>query len=611
MRRLELLSPAKNLQCGVAAIDCGADAVYIGAPKFGARVAAGNSLDDIARLTEYAHRFGARVYVTLNTILYDEELPQMRSLLEGVCRIGVDAILVQDMAMLEMAKATGIVLHASTQTDNRSREKVAWLESLGFSRVVLARELSLEEIRQIHEASPDVELEAFVHGALCVSYSGACYASQYCFKRSANRGECAQFCRMRFDLEDSRGEVIRRQSHLLSLKDLSLIDHLEELADAGVVSFKIEGRLKDEDYVRNVVAAYSQKLDGICRRRASEYCRASLGEVSHAFKPDLRKTFNRGYSEYFFGGRKPGIYSPDTPKATGEEVARVVSVTGNSITVDGPASFSNGDGLCFFSAGGELVGFRVNRAEGSRLFPHIMPGDLRPGMTLYRNSDVAFEKLLLSKETRRTLPIRLTFSTTGSGFSLRAQGRGLQPAVVEVEFPHQTAKKPQRENILSQLSRWGNTIYSVDSIDIEPGAEGYFIPSSLLSTLRRNLAEALDAQDRCCSPLKARPEMADDATLEERKSGVIFKNVSNSISRELHRSWGVEDFQTAPEVDPSGFSLPLMQCRHCLRFALGHCVKHGGVPATWKEPLFLRLSDGRRFRLEFDCGHCQMNVYKE
>ncbi len=609
MRRLELLAPAKNLQCGIAAIDCGADAVYIGAPKFGARASAGNSLDDIEALVEYAHRFRVRVYVTLNTIIYDSELDEVKALLARIYNIGVDAVLVQDMALVEMAADSGLVLHASTQTDNRSERKVGWLKSLGFRRIVLARELSLNEIRSIHEAHPDVELEAFVHGALCVSYSGACYASQHCFGRSANRGECAQFCRMKFDLEDSDGRVWEHGRHLLSLKDLAQINHLEELAEAGVVSFKIEGRLKDEDYVKNVVAAYSQQLDRICAGSNGKYERSSIGKVSYGFTPNLEKTFNRGFTNYFLNGRLSGIFSPDTPKAIGEYVGKVKELRGRSLNVAGLANFSNGDGLCFINADKELEGFRVNRVEGNRLYPLSMPRDLKPGTALYRNHDVAFQREISKSATERKIVISLTFSAVPNGFELTAKGRGIEPAKATVEFEHQPAQKPQRDNIVSQLSRWGGTVYEVEDIDITAGSDQYFLPSSKLSELRKSLSGVFAQQKYRFEETKAPLLKGKNGAFGEQERCFDFKNVSNLISRDLHKAWGVDSFQTAPEVDSRNFSLPLMQCRHCLRFSLGYCVKHGGKRPVWREPLYLRLGDGRRFRLEFDCKSCQMNVF--
>ena len=333
MRTLELLAPAKNLECGIAAIDHGADAVYIGAPKFGARAAAGNSIEDIKQLCDYAHQFGAKVHVTVNTIIYDEEMnDDLFKMIVDLDRIGVDALLLQDMGLLWEVRARSLwsrELHSSTQCDVRTPEKAYWLTTIGFDRVVLARELSIEEIKRIHEEVPDRTLEVFVHGALCVSYSGVCYASEQCFDRSANRGECAQFCRMKFDLLDAQGNEIEHQRHLLSLKDLCQIDHLKDLADAGASSFKIEGRLKDVNYVKNVVAAYSKKLDEIVAREPKEYRRASMGRCSYSFVPNLKKTFNRGFTNYFLRGRQPDIASFDTPKAIGEYVGKVKEIRGN------------------------------------------------------------------------------------------------------------------------------------------------------------------------------------------------------------------------------------------------------------------------------------------
>lgn len=359
LRKIELLAPAKNLECGIAAIDHGADAVYIGAAQFGARQTAGNSTEDIAELTRYAHQFGAAVYVTVNTIVYENELQALEHLLRQLVEMGVDAILVQDMAVLEIYKKLKAeymtrgyrmpALHASTQTDNRSADKVKWLKENGFERVVLARELSLEEITNIHKAHPDVELEAFVHGALCVSYSGACYASQYFFNRSANRGECAQFCRMAFDLKDSDGETLIEDSYLLSLKDMCQLDRLGDLLEAGVCSLKVEGRLKDANYVKNVVATYSEALNVYIAKHSDKFCRSSFGKCSYTFTPALEKTFNRGFTHYFFNGRQKDISSFNTPKAMGEYVGYVKEIRRGSFNVAGTAMFANGDGLCFFN----------------------------------------------------------------------------------------------------------------------------------------------------------------------------------------------------------------------------------------------------------------------
>ena len=347
---LELLAPARDASTAREAILHGADAVYMGAPRFGARAAAGNSVRDIQSVVDFAHVYGVKVYVTLNTILFDDELDEVRQLAEELCRVGVDAFIVQDMALLEMHLP--VALHASTQMDNRTVDKVRWLRDLGFRQVVLARELTLSEIRRIHEAVPEVALEAFVHGAICVSYNGQCYASQYCFGRSANRGECAQFCRLPFDLVDDEGRVVSdgrsgepvRQRHLLSLRDMDRSESLEEMLDAGVTSFKIEGRLKDAAYVKNVTAYYRQRLDAVIRRRPTEFCRASLGEVTFDFVPQLDRTFNRGFSTYFLHGRQHNMVQLCSPKSTGQFVGHVKELRRGCFTVSSTVAFANGDG---------------------------------------------------------------------------------------------------------------------------------------------------------------------------------------------------------------------------------------------------------------------------
>lgn len=652
MRTLELLAPAKNLECGIAAIDHGADAVYIGAPRFGARAAAGNSLDDIRQLCRYAHQYQAKVHVTVNTIIYDSELNDTLDMIRDLQEAGVDALLLQDMGVLYALQGKGPSavdftwtreLHSSTQCDTRSAEKVKWLQSLGFNRAVLARELSVKEISDIHQAVPDMDLEVFVHGALCVSYSGVCYASERCFGRSANRGECAQFCRMKFNLLDSDNKEIEHQRHLLSLKDMCQIDNLEALADAGACSFKIEGRLKDAGYVKNVVSAYSQRLDEICRKHPQKYARPSFGRPRYEFEANLKKTFNRGFTNYFLKGRQPDIASFDTPKAIGEFVGKVKEIRGNSFNVASIASFTNGDGLCFINDEHELEGFRVNRAQGNRLYPLKMPMNLRPGMGLYRNNDQAFEKILAGKTAERKIPIKITFSLYDedghSGFSAEAQyvseqgigwgsddsnylGKGI------VAFEHNPAQKPQHDNIVKQLSKLGGTIYECREVEIKNQADNYFIPSSVLTELRRNLMEDIEKNADISSSVKAVSgslSSAEDGLQESKvkvwqreygKYGYLY-NIANKSAHEFYKQHGMNHTENAFELSKTSFqgtktgeSL-IMQCRHCIRYSLGYCVKRGGKKPTWKEPLYLELADGRRFRLEFACNVCQMNIYSD
>ena len=601
MTPLELLAPAKNLECGIAAVDHGADAVYIGAPRFGARAAAGNSLDDIRQLCDYAHPFGVKVYVTVNTILYDEELEATRQMLLELEAIGVDAILVQDMAVLELLRREEtykVRLHASTQTDNRTPEKVRWLRDLGFSRVVLARELSVEEIARIHAEVPDVELEVFVHGALCVSYSGLCYASQHCFGRSANRGECAQFCRMRFSLVDADGQEIEHERYLLSLKDMNQSDHLQELIEAGATSFKIEGRLKDAAYVKNVTAAYSQRLNAIIRQYPDRYCRASLGHCDYTFEPDLNRTFNRGYTTYFLHGRQPHIASFDTPKAIGVYVGTVKEIRGDSFNVAGIVSLANGDGLCFLNADRQFEGLRANRVVGNRIYPFKMPQGLRPGMRLYRNNDQEFERMLSKASATRKIPISIVLRAVDDGYELSAGD-----VAVHVTASHQLAEKSPRENLVRQLSKLGDTNYECTVVDV-PEDFNYFIPNSQLSDMRRRLMKLLRSADTYAADYPIQSNLTPRSTLRTPRNYPYpyLYNISNRLSAEFYATE-----KTAYELQ--GGDGPIMQCRHCIRYSLGYCVKHGGKRPSWHEPLSLVLGDGRRFRLEFDCKNCQMNVY--
>lgn len=662
MRTLELLAPAKNLECGIAAIDHGADAVYIGAPRFGARAAAGNSLEDIRQLCNHAHQFQAKVHVTVNTIIYDSELNDTLDMIRDLQEAGVDALLLQDMGVLYALQGKGPSavdftwtreLHSSTQCDTRSAEKVKWLQSLGFNRAVLARELSVKEISDIHQAVPDMDLEVFVHGALCVSYSGVCYASEKCFGRSANRGECAQFCRMKFNLLDADNKEIEHQRHLLSLKDMCQIDNLEALADAGACSFKIEGRLKDAGYVKNVVSAYSQRLDEICRKHPQKYARPSFGRPRYEFEANLKKTFNRGFTNYFLKGRQPDIASFDTPKAIGEFVGKVKEIRGNSFNVASISSFTNGDGLCFINDEHELEGFRMNRAQGNRLYPLKMPINLRPGMGLYRNNDQAFEKILAGKTAERKIPVKITFSLYDedgrSGFSAEAQyvreqgigwssddsnfmGKGI------VAFEHNPAQKPQHDNIVRQLSKLGGTIYECRDVEIMNQADNYFIPSSVLTELRRNLIEDIERNTVISTGEKAviptgekaasnNLNLAEDGLQETKEKVQVWQkeygkygylyNIANKSAHEFYKQHGMSHTKNAFELgnisiqgNKTDESL-IMQCRHCIRYSLGYCVKRGGKKPTWKEPLYLELGDGRRFRLEFACNVCQMNVYSD
>lgn len=604
-RSIELLAPARDAHCGIEAVRHGADAVYIGAPKFGARAAAGNSIEDIARLVSFAHLYGAKIYVTLNVILRDEELDEVRSLIEQLYKIGVDALIVQDMALFEM-QLPPIALHASTQMDNRTVEKVSFLSAIGFKQVVLARELSLEEIREIHTACPDVSLEAFVHGALCVSYSGQCYASEVCFGRSANRGECAQFCRLAFDMTDADGKVIERGKHLLSLKDMNRSDQLEAMLAAGVSSLKIEGRLKDVAYVKNVTAYYRQQLDKIIARHP-EYIRASSGTSTYTFTPQLDKSFNRGFTHYFLEGRGEEVFSPDTPKSIGEPVGEVKNSGENFITVAGVKTFHNGDGICYFDQQHRLHGFRVNKVVANRLF--IQGGHLpviKPHTPIYRNLDQEFDKLLAADSAVRKLAVDITFYATTHGFAASMTDEDGHSVTLPLDMPMEEARRPQRSRIEEELGKLGNTPFVARTVSIEMSRE-WFIPISSIAELRRQLVDEL-----------VRVRHIDYRTdqMERKQTDVVYPqrqltylgNVMNGQARQFYLQHGVTEVAPALEQQQPEHPLTVMFCRHCLRYSMGWCPRQHQEESPYREPYFLSLPDGKRFQLQFDCKSCQMKV---
>lgn len=601
-RPIELLAPAKNLECGIEAINHGADAVYIGAPRFGARAAAGNTIEDINTLVDYAHLYNAHIYVTVNTILHDEELPETEKMIWELYRAGVDALIIQDMGITRL-NLPPIALHASTQMDNRTPEKVKFLSDIGFRQVVLARELSLEEIRKIHDTCPETLLEVFVHGALCVSYSGQCYVSQACYGRSANRGECAQFCRLAFDLVDADGKTIEQNKHLLSLKDMNQSDNLEALLDAGVTSLKIEGRLKDVSYVKNVTAYYRQKLDSIFKYR-KEYVRASSGTVKTTFTPQLDKSFSRGFTDYFLRGRNPGIFSFSTPKSLGEEVGTVKEIRGNYFTVAGVKSFSNGDGLCYIDDNGRLQGFRVNRVENNKLYPQDMPR-LKPKTRLYRNFDHEFEKLMQKKSAERKMTVDICLTENNFGFTLSLTDEDDNSVSLTLQRAKEPARTPQADNLRNQLGKLGNTPFEAKDIKIDL-SDNWFIPSSELSELRRNAVEKLLEVRK----INYRGEVF---RLKETKSKypvstlTYLGNVMNSSAAEFYKNHGVLKVMPAFEKEQPEDAV-LMFCKHCIRYSLGWCPVHHKVRSPFREPYYLVSSDGRRFCLEFDCKQCQMKV---
>lgn len=604
-REIELLAPAKNLECGIAAIDHGADAVYIGAPSFGARAAASNSLEDLAQLVEYAHLYNVKIYATVNTILKEEELEDTEKMIGDLYRIGIDALIIQDMGILNM-NLPPIPLHASTQCDSRSVEKVKFLQKTGFQQVVLPREFSLNEIHQVHSACPNVALEVFVHGALCVSYSGQCYVSEAMTKRSANRGSCSQFCRLPFTMKDADDKTIVKDKHLLSLKDLNQIERLENLLDAGASSLKIEGRLKDVAYVKNVTAAYRQALDKIFKRR-KEYVAASSGKTEFLFEPSLDKSFSRGSTDFFLEGRQKDIACFDTPKSLGEEMGYMKERRGNFFIVAGVKPFHNGDGACFIDKEGKLQGFRVNKVEGNKIFPLDMP-DIQPKTTVYRNYDHEFEKQLAKESATRTIPISIVLKDVDGGFDLVFTD-DLDHSVTQfISSDKELARSPQKENIIKQLTKLGNTPFVAETAHIELDGE-WFIPSSLLGEARRVAVEKL---------------------IEERKTNYkrleqVFKptkhpyivsslsylgNVMNSKAESFYAAHGVTQISPAFEKEPVDDAI-LMLCKHCIRYAMGWCPTYQQDKSPYREPFRLIDPNGNEFNLKFDCKNCQMKVLKK
>lgn len=604
-RKIELLAPAKNLECGMEAINHGADAVYIGAPKFGARAAAVNSLEDIEALVQYAHLYNARIYVTVNTILKEEELKETEEMIQALYRIGVDALIVQDMGITKL-NLPPIPLHASTQMDNRTPEKVKFLWEAGFRQVVLARELSLREIAKIHAACPETPLEVFVHGALCVSYSGQCYVSQACFGRSANRGECAQFCRLPFSLVDADGKVIVRDKHLLSLKDMNQSDELEQLLDAGASSFKIEGRLKDVLYVKNVTAAYRQKLDAIFARRP-EYRRASSGTSRYEFKPQLDKSFSRGFTHYFLHGRDKDIFSFDTPKSLGEEMGTVKEVRGNYLTVAGLKSFHNGDGVCYMDEQGRLQGFRVNRVDGNKLYPQEMPR-VKPRTLLYRNYDQEFERVLGRKSAERKLAVDLLLSDNEFGFSLTLTDEDNNRVSLTLPREKELARTPQTDNLKTQLAKLGNTPFEAREVTVS-FAQNWFLPASVLADFRRQAVDQLLTARK----INYRREIAVWKPTQHAFPQTTLSylgNVMNTRAASFYHDHGVQRIAMAYEKEPVEEAV-LMFCKHCIRYSMGWCPVHHRVRSPYQEPYYLLSNDGKRFRLDFDCKYCQMKVVAE
>lgn len=619
-RPLQLLAPARDADTAMAAIAHGADAVYIGAPAFGARSAATNTVADIRRVVEAAEPFGVKVFVTLNTILLDSELAEARQLVRELWNAGVDALIVQDPALLA-PDLPPIDLHASTQWNSDTVGKIEMLSRAGFSQIVVPREFSLEKIRQAKEAVGDrAELEVFVHGALCVSYSGGCHAGQVLAGRSANRGRCPQICRYAFTLSDDAGRPVAvpdngpATRHWLSLADMNRLDSLGDLAEAGASSFKIEGRLKPAAYVKNVTAAYSRELDRIVAGSDGRYCRASFGRVETSFTPDPARSFNRGFTRYFLRpADRRGLTSWATPKWIGPEVARVAGSKGLCLTVEAVTGLHNGDGLAWFDDKGAFQGFRVNRTEGNRIF--AAPGSViptRPGTALYRNNDTAFEALMARSDTaRRTLPVGFTLRHTPDGRVAidAADCRGCRITVTSAVPFTSKARTPQQPARLDIMKRLGDTVYSAESVDDLLG--DIFVPASALTALRRDATAALDLAWRITRPPRRRRDLSASVATDEFAGQTLdfHANVANEAARHFYTDHGATRVEPALEALPASptAEIHVMTTDYCLRRELGACLRTTSARRL-PDRLFLD-SPGGRLRLDFDCSACRMTVH--
>ena len=599
--KLELLSPAKNLDFGREAINHGADALYIGAPAYGARAAATNTLEDIEALANYAHLYGSKVFVTVNTLLFDNEVEAAVKMIRQLYNIGVDALLIQDMGLLE-CDLPPIELHASTQCHNASVERIKFLESAGIKRVVLARETSLEQMREIRQAT-HLDLEAFVHGALCVSYSGQCYMSQYLNERSGNRGCCSQPCRSTYDLYDGDNKLLIKEKHLLSLRDFNANQQLENMIAAGITSFKIEGRLKDFSYVKNITAYYRQLLDNMMEGHK----KVSSGTCTYTFTPDPQKTFNRGYTDYFLRERQP-MANFATQKSLGKRIGKVTSVGRNSITISGTEPFANGDGLCYLGADGHLQGFLVNGVQGRTVIPNQMP-DISVGTIIWRNQDQLFEKQLQGKSAERKIDVEMLFSATSNGFALRLTDEDGLSVTHSVTAEHQEARN--NSGTVKQLSKLGNTPFVATAV-VDETQGRYFLPAGSVNQLRREAVEKL---------ISLRIKHFHPIDCPRNDSGVPYPattldyraNVINDKAEMFLKHHGVKEIERGLEQTKDYDGKALMTTKYCLRYELGCCLqgKNNGKPQVNIAPtdtLILRNND-RRFRLQFDCRNCQMLIF--
>ncbi|HLP12034.1 MAG TPA: U32 family peptidase [Flavobacteriales bacterium] len=608
-QKVEILAPAKNLVQGMAAINAGADAVYIGAPQFGARTNATNSLDDIAEMVTYAHLFKAKVFVVVNTILYDNELADCKKLIHQLYKIGVDALIVQDMAILEM-DLPPIVIHASTQANNRDPKHVKFLKDAGMQRVVLARELNLDQIREIKEAS-GVELEFFVSGALCVSFSGNCYMSIANGERSANRGSCAQNCRLPYNLIDGTGKTLISNSHLLSIKDLDLSDQLPNLIEAGITSFKIEGRLKDIVYVRNNTSYLRKKLDAFLENN-EKYEKASSGRTFYNFEPEMDRSFNRGYTDYFVNKRTEKIGSWESPKSKGQFIGKLIEIKANGYVIENYEELNNGDGLYFVNENGEADGAQINIIINDIVVPNTFK-KIKPGTEIYRNSDAAFNKLLERDDSAiRKISTKLIFTDTNEGFKLTAVDEDGHESVSILQVEKELAKNQDTDfsHIKKNLAKTGNTPFIIDEIQIE-FSQNWFLPNSKINEIRRDVLENLidiriQNYHREEYQIKKTAHPYPVSTLD------FTYNVANNLARNFYKRHGVTEIEKAFELQWEPGKSRVMVTKYCVKYELGKCPKFQRATMGEKvvEPLTLTHGENA-YKLKFNCKPCEMEIWEK
>ena len=608
-KKIEILAPAKNLIQGIAAINSGADAVYIGAPQFGARSNATNSIEDVAELVKYAHLFNAQVFVVINTILYDNELDTCRKMIWELYDIKVDALIIQDMSILEM-DLPPIVLHASTQSNNRDADKIKFLKDAGIKRVVLARELNLHQIKEISDTA-DVELEFFVTGALCVSFSGNCYMSVANGERSANRGSCAQNCRLPYNLIDGNGDTLIKNSHLLSIKDLDVSDQIPNLIEAGICSFKIEGRLKDVVYVKNNVSYLRQKLDSFLEGN-EKYTKASSGKCTFTFDSSLNRTFNRGYTDYFVNERHQSIGSWESPKSKGQYIGKLVRTVGNSYEIENGNLLNNGDGLCYINDENEAEGIYVNRAENGFVFPNVLK-EIKDGTFIYRNNDAAFIKLVEREDSAiRKIGTSLLLTESTSGFELTATDEDGNTSKVVLEHPKEQTKNNEsiEENIKTQLAKTGFTPYTADEITIQ-FSENWFLPISKINEMRRLVYEQLSAIRLENYKVEEHQIVKTTHPYPETKLDFMY-NVSNKLARRFYERHGVTEIEKAFELQWDPGKSRVMTTKYCIKYELEKCPKYhkDTLGVKVKEPLVLKQGE-LEYKLKFNCKPCEMEIWEK